>query len=288
MRWFFFVALLGCRPWATSSPAPTDVVRDASALDASAQERAGDAEDAASDASIDASEPEAVRDAGPFEVRFLGDRNVYYAIPARSGPHRLIAMLHGVCNPPGYACGYWWRAAIERGVLVCPEGNAKCAWSCSDCRPDRKDGPPSWEESFVEIDRDLEKAIAKVESLHPGEIDREGAVLVGFSRGSYASVFIARQHPGRWPYLVLNEADTGVTAAQLRAAKVRAVVLMAGAIGLSAGPEKKTYDELVKAGFPAKYISMPKAAHHYSENIEDLMREALDFFAEQEATSARP
>jgi hypothetical protein len=207
---------------------------------------------------------------------------VYYAIPTRKGPKRLMAMLHGVCNPPGYACGYWWPAAIEKGTLVCPEGNMRCAWSCGDCRADRKEGPPTWEESFIEIDRDLEKSIAKVMSIQQGEIDREGAVLVGFSRGAYASVFIAQNHPGRWPYLVLNEADTEVTATQLRAAKVRAVVLMAGAVGLNAGPVKKTYDELTKANFPVKFLLMPKAGHFYSENINDLMREALDFFVAQE------
>jgi len=272
MRLGLLLAFAACRP----SSAPTKIAVDA-------------ASDASVDVAIDVQEEphvvlEPEREPGPFEVKFLGTdagaRNVYYAIPRRKGPKRLMAMLHGVCNPPGYACGYWWPAAIEKGILVCPEGNAKCAWSCGDCRPDRKEGPPSWEESFADIDRDLEKSIAKVDSLQPGEIERGGAVLAGFSRGAYVAVFIAQSHPGRWPYLILNEADTEVSAAQLRAAKVKAVVLMAGAIGLNAAPEKKTYDELVKAGFPAKMTLMPKAGHFYSENIEDLMRDALAFFEE--------
>lgn len=193
-------------------------------------------------------------------------------------------MLHGVCNPPGYACGHWWPAAVERGFLVCPEGNGRCSWSCEDCRADRKDGPPSWEESFSDIDKDLEKAIAKVSETYPNEIERSrDAVLAGFSRGAYAAVSIARMHPGRWPYLILNEADTEVTAAQLRASGVRAVVLMAGGAGLNLGPERKTFEQLERDGFRAKLIVMPKAGHHYSDDIEELMRQALAFFDERDA-----
>jgi pimeloyl-ACP methyl ester carboxylesterase len=106
--------------------------------------------------------------------------------------------------------------------------------------------------------------------------------LLGFSRGAYAAVIIAQNHPGRWPYLVLNEADTEVTATQLKAAKVRAVVLMAGAIGLNAKPVKKTFEELEKAGFPAKLILMPNAAHHYSNDIAQLMSDAIAFFISTE------
>lgn len=276
---FFATLLAACRPSSASAP-PAPITR--ATEDATFAHEEADAATDASEEAVPGAAQDPPREAGPFEIKFSGDRNVYYAIPPRKGPKRVIAMLHGVCNPPGYACGYWWPAAIEKGVLVCPEGNARCAWSCGDCRADRKEGPPSWEEPFPDIDKDLERSIAKVLELHPDEFSRDGAILAGFSRGSYVAAYIAQVHPGRWPYLILNEADTEITAAQLRAAKVRAVVLMAGAIGLNAGPEKKTFDELVKAGFPAKYIAMPKAGHFYSENIQELMKEALDFFETQE------
>jgi pimeloyl-ACP methyl ester carboxylesterase len=271
--------LTACRP--TVSAAPTSSSVDATAADAMI---AAATAALTPDSGADVKPEEPARATGPFEVKFSGERNVYYAIPPRKGPKRLIAMLHGVCNPPGYACGYWWPAAVERGFLVCPEGNGRCSSACEDCRADRKDGPPSWEESFVDVDRDLEKSIAKVDGVYPGEIDRtEGAVLAGFSRGAYAAVIIARLHPNRWPFLILNEADTEVTAAQLRASGVRAVVLMAGGWGLNVGPERKTFEQLQKDGFRAKLILMPKAGHHYSENIVELMREALAFFDDADA-----
>lgn len=275
----FALFVAACRPSSAATPgAPGSLDATVSARDPASAAEAGPA--AAAEPAP--SEVAPARDAGPYEVRFAGERNVYFAIPERKGPRRLMAMLHGVCNPPGYACGYWWPSAVSRGFLVCPEGNARCASSCGDCRPDRKDGPPSWEESFVDVDRDLEKAIAKVTELYPGEIDREGAILAGFSRGAYAAVFAAQLHPGRWPYLVLNEADTEVSAAQLRAAKVRAVVLMAGAIGLNVAPERKTFDELQRAAFPSKLIVMPNAAHFYSNDIAQLMTDAIEFFEAEE------
>src|SRR5580692_5066157 len=51
------------------------------------------------------------RPIGPYEIPFDGARNVYFAVPptrpSSDSPRRLIANLHGLCNPPGYACGYW-------------------------------------------------------------------------------------------------------------------------------------------------------------------------------------
>lgn len=237
--------------------------------------------DAAEDAPV---EPDAAaRASGPFEVPFLAGRSVYYAIPPRPGKHRLLAMLHGVCNPPGYACGHIWPAAVERGFLVCPTGNGRCAWNCTDCRADRKDGPPSWEESFDDADRDLERAVAKVDALHPGEIDREGAVLMGFSRGAWIALHAARRHPGRWPYLVLIEADVQVAAASLRAAGVRAVALMPGGWGLNVKGMGDNVAQLVRDGMRARLFTMPKAGHHYSEGIDELLREVLRWLLGEDA-----
>ena len=99
------------------------------------------------------------------------------------------------------------------------------------------------------MDADLERAIAVIDAEYPGEVGREGAVLTGFSLGAYAAVQIARKHPGRWPYLVLNEADVALDAAQLRAAGVRAVALLAGENGSQVAGERRTVDHLAKRDF---------------------------------------
>lgn len=243
--------------------------------------RAPDAEPPAADAGVDvlAEEPAAPpplepRPIGPYEIPFDGKRNVYYVVPAsRKTPARLIANLHGVCNPPGYACGYWVHAASRHGFLICPEGNARCG----------PDGPPTWKQSFPEFDEDLERAIAAVDAHYPTEIGREGAVLTGFSLGAYAAAHIAQAHPGRWPYLILTEANVPLDAAALRKAGIRAVAMIAGELGSQAAGEKKTVDRLVKQGFRAKYWSMKGAGHHYSADIDTIMSEALEFVTSADA-----
>lgn len=210
-----------------------------------------------------------VRPFGPFEIPFDGARPVYYVISSDPrGRHRLLANLHGVCNPPGYACGYWVQAASSVGFLVCPSGNAHCGGPS---------GPPTWTEPVAKIDADLEKAIAVVDARHPGEIDRDGAVLTGFSLGAYSAVQIARNHPGRWPYLIVNEADVVLDAAQLRAAGVKAVALIAGENGSQVAGERRTAERLAKQGFPARLWVMKGAGHYYSADIDTIMSEALAF-----------
>jgi len=204
---------------------------------------------------------------GPYEIPFLGKRTVYFVAPHKPGKQRLMAMLHGMCNPPGYACGLWSETAKELGFLVCPTGDGSCGPAMYNA--------PTWNEPDALIDQDLETAIATVDTQYPNELARDDAVLLGFSRGAYVSVKIAAAHPGRWPYLVLIEANVNVTAAQLRASGVRSVALIAGEIGSQVAGERKTVAKLAKDGYPARLWVMPKAGHHYSADIETIMREAI-------------
>ncbi|RLB46444.1 MAG: hypothetical protein DRI90_27340, partial [Deltaproteobacteria bacterium] len=136
----------------------------------------------------------------PRSIAFNGDRKAYVVLPHdRSGSMRLIAGLHGVCNPPEYACGYWISAAAHRGLLVCSEGNARCGSAMN--------GAPTWTQGASRIDGDLEAAIAAVNAELPGLSTRDGAILMGFSKGAYGAVKIAAAHPTRWPHLVLIEAN---------------------------------------------------------------------------------
>jgi hypothetical protein len=212
---------------------------------------------------------------GPHELPLAPGRSIYYARP-RTGapPWRLVGHLHGICYPPSYSCGKWLGAAIDVGVLVCPTGNARCG--------DSGVGPPSWEaptweELVSTMDADLERSIAKVEAQQRGSIRRAGAVLTGFSRGAYAAPIIARMHPGRWPYLVLIEANVPLNVASLRKARVRAVALVAGEVGTEIAGERKTASSLADAGFPARLFVMPRVAHLYSEDMDRIMADALAF-----------
>jgi hypothetical protein len=218
---------------------------------------------------------------GPYSLPLAPGRSVFYALPregdgAAAGPRpwRLVGHLHGICYPPSYSAGRWLGAAVDVGVLVTPTGNAHCG--------DTDVGPPSWEaptweELVSTMDADLERSIGKVASKHPGSIRRDGAVLTGFSRGAYAAPVIARMHPGRWPYLVLIEANVPLTAAALRKAGVRAVALLAGETGTEIAGERKTDAALTDAGFPSRLFVMPHVGHVYPDDMDQLMADALAF-----------
>lgn len=247
---FVAIAFAACRSTPVSHTAVVEAPVDASV-------------DASVDAAVEASVERAI---GPYTLPFDAHREVYYVVAKSTRrPARLLANLHGVCNPPGYACGHWVKSASELGFLVCPEGNTTCG----------PKGPPTWKEPVAKMDEDLERAVAIVMEQHPGEITREGAVLTGFSLGAYAAARIARAHPGRWPYLILTEANVPLDAASLRAAGVRAVALVAGEIGTQIAGERRTAAALEKAGFPARLWVMKGAGHYYSADVDAIMGEAL-------------
>ena len=91
------------------------------------------------------------------------------------------------------------------------------------------------------------------------------------------------RHPGRWPFLILNEADVDLTLPMVRDAKLRAVALIAGEWGSQLAGERKTVATLAEAGFPVRLWVMPKVGHAYSTNIDGIMREALEFVLRPEA-----
>jgi predicted esterase len=198
----------------------------------------------------------------------LPGRSVWYALPRALDEHRLIATLHGQCGAPSYACGTWIDAGTELGYMVCPTGNEHCTSPI---------GPPMWDESFVLMDQDLERGISIAQKKLDGGIARDDEVLVGYSRGGWAAIEIISYKPGRWPYLILIEADVTIKKTYLDACKVRAVAMIAGEHGTELPGEQKSVDALKAAGFPAEMFVMPNTAHLYSANIDDVMRHALAF-----------
>jgi predicted esterase len=258
-------AVLACtttRPGATTQETKTEPIRPAPPRDEPPE--AGAESDAgwAPSGPID----------GPHEQLSLGPgRPIWYA-RSPSGSRRLVAHLHGMCGPPSYACGKWISAGTEAGVLVCPTGNARCG--------DSNIGPPSWEapswpELVTAMSQDLEASIAKVKAKIP--IDRDDAVLTGYSRGAFAAAVIATTHPGRWAHLLLIEANAPLRAEALLRARVRNVALVAGERGTEHAGMKKTADALTAEGYPAKLFTMRNTGHLYSDDMEQVMHEALTF-----------
>jgi hypothetical protein len=283
---FASLTLLAALSWCTRESPESQVARtapgEASALpptdasEASAEGRAEGSPDAA-DGAIDAERAVTVVD-GPHQLNLEPGRPIYFAFPggaaAGGAPFRLVAHLHGTCGPPPYACGKWIGAGVEVGALVCPTGNAHCG--SSPLSPATWEAP-SWNELVRDMDQDLERSIAIVERRYPHKMTRDGAILTGYSRGGYAVPFLASMHPGRWPFLLIIEADATLEPASLRRAGVRAVALVAGEFGDQITNMRKTAEALALASIPSQLFVMPNTGHPYSENMEDVMRGALAF-----------
>jgi pimeloyl-ACP methyl ester carboxylesterase len=255
VRFAWFAFLVSCQT--ASSPTPTPAQTQTPTL----------TQDAAVAEPIEAGRAQR-ENIGPHEAVMLPGRNVWWALAHYEDEHRLVAGMHGQCGGPSYACGSWIDAGTERGFMVCPTGNEHCT---SDI------GPPSWDESFTLMDQDLELSIKIAQKKTDAGFDREGSVLVGFSRGGWAAIDLVRRHPGRWPYLILIEADVTINKAYLEASKVHAVAMIAGELGTELPGEQKSVDAMKAAGYPAQLFIMPKTAHLYSTNIDEIMRNALDF-----------
>jgi pimeloyl-ACP methyl ester carboxylesterase len=203
-------------------------------------------------------------------IPFAPNRSAFVVMPRAAGTSpRLLAMIHGVCTPPSYVCGAWRSAASDVGLLVCPTGNATCG-------PEGT-GSPTWEEPFADIDADLERSIDAVRRRVKPAFTRKGAILAGYSRGGYVAVITAVRHPGRWPFLIINEADVDLTLPMLRAAGVRSVALIAGEWGTQIAGERRTTAALAANGYPARLWVMGRVGHPYSSDIDAIMQEAMAF-----------
>jgi pimeloyl-ACP methyl ester carboxylesterase len=258
------VACTTSRPSTTTQATPPDSARPAAPAAPPVEARLPD-HDAEAWAPLGAVD-------GPHEALSLGPgRPIWYG-RSPNGPARLVAHLHGMCGPPAYACGKWIHAGTEAGVLVCPTGNARCG--------DSGIGPPSWEapswpELVSTMNQDLEGSIAKVKGKIP--IEREDAILTGYSRGAFAAAVLATTHPGRWPHLLLIEANAPLRAEALVRARVKNVALVAGERGTEHAGMQKTADALSAEGYPARLFTMRNTGHLYSDDMEHVMHAALTF-----------
>ncbi len=259
------LAALACSRAAADAPRPTP---SAATPAASAPAAPSSAPSAAPTASAAPAAPSA------RSLPLPDGRPAWYALPADPRARRLVAHVHGVCGGPEYACAKWLGAATELGPMICPTGNTRCG--------DPRTGPasweaPSWSELVAAMDRDLEASIARVAAASPGAVDREGAILGGYSRGGYAAPVIAGMHPGRWPLLVVIEADAPMSAASLAKAGVRAVALVAAEHGQERAGMTRTATALSAGGVRARLFVMPKSSHLYPDDMDDLMRRVLAF-----------
>jgi predicted esterase len=188
-----------------------------------------------------------------------GPWGVAYAPADAAAPRPALVFLHGMWASPEDSCPLFQAAATPFGFLVCPRGNAPLA------------GGRMWVGNAVDAAGPIHAALDAAERMVPGKLDRGGAgTLIGFSNGAYFAAEMARLEPGKWPGLVLISMKLDLDAAELRAAGVHRVALMAGDQDDSGAPMLALAKRLDGAGLPARFISLGPVGHAFPPDMPSL------------------
>jgi predicted esterase len=205
-----------------------------------------------------------------------GQAVVFTPLPAaaRRG-HRLplVMMLHGACGRPLPTCGSFRRAGREGSWLLCPGGNTSYRGYSWECRNEL-----DWYGSAEDKASFLDETLALFEQTF-GDLHDPGAgdILMGFSRGAFVARDVVMARPGRWRGLILIGAWLEPAAADLRAAGIRRVVMMAGQHDDARPAMERAVASLNAAGLPARFIDTGPIWHQLPEDPEPFIRAALDW-----------
>lgn len=179
----------------------------------------------------------------PPAMRAAGD----WGMAVRGDGTRAIVYFHGMYASPEDSCSYFEIAAKPRGTLICPRGPGGG--------------------HFVE-------ATTKAREL--GHVD-DGGVLMGFSIGAKTALDFALREK-KWSGLFLMSMNLALSAASLRAANVKGVVLAAGGGDGSFAQLKSQAATLERSGYPARFISLgDNVGHHFGPNMESIAKDALEW-----------
>lgn len=193
-----------------------------------------------------------------------GKRPAWYHAP-KSEPSRrpLTVFLHGMCALPEWECPVF-EAAAGSSWLLCPPGPAAC-----------EGGGAMWVGTTGALEKRIDKSVALLAEHENGSVDLGRRVLVGYSLGAPAALRVALAQPGRWQRLVIVNAGTEPSAAQLGRAGITRIALVAGEQDATAAKLKKAAKRLAASGLDARYFSMGKVGHYFDAGSAERLREAL-------------
>ena len=120
-------------------------------------------------------------------------------------------------------------------------------------------------------------AVRELVQARPGEVESQGATLMGFSQGAYAAFSIARSDPGQWSRLLLIAAKGYPNARRLRRHGVERVLFAAGDYDMTHAAMSSAARSLARNGFPARFMSLGKVGHTFPSDMTKRMTEAMAF-----------
>ena len=190
-------------------------------------------------------------------------RPAWYHAPKAEARRPLAVFLHGMCALPEWECPVF-QGATSSSWLLCPPGPAAC-----------DGGGAMWVGTGPQLEKRVDKSVALLSTSVADKLDLGRRVLIGYSLGAPAALRIALAQPGRWQRLMIVNAGTEPSAAQLRKAGITRVALVAGEQDATAAKLKKTQKRLAASGVDARYFSMGKVGHYFDATSAERLNEAL-------------
>ena len=200
--------------------------------------------------------------AGPVS---LEDPDVMVYPPTRADAPRPVAvMLHGMCDEPEYECPSFAGSTTDAGWLVCPRANLRC-----------NGGGSIWS-GDARFSKSIEASVERVESEWSDAVDaKAGRTLIGFSLGAIRGMDLAHAGDGKYQHVILIGAKIYPNADKLRRAGVQRIVLVAGDNDMMKWHMAGQAKQLVRAGFPAAFMSLGKIGHAFPRDMNARMRRAV-------------
>lgn len=205
-----------------------------------------------------------------------GHRPAVFAAPDRTTPPPwpLAVVLHGNYDRPEWECDLWAPLLRSNRWVLCPRGVP---------RADANRALDRWTyRGRGLLGREIEAAVAALESRFPGEVRRDDALLVGFSLGANMTPRLLLDKVLPFRSVVLVEGGFGVTTPLARTARARGVervVYLCGARTACPGRARGLVKTWRAGRIPAEVIVMPKVGHGYPEVFEPVGRRALKALA---------
>lgn len=195
----------------------------------------------------------------------LEDPDVMVYPPSRADTPRPVAvMLHGMCDEPEYECPSFAGSTTDAGWLVCPRANLRC-----------NGGGSIWSGDARFFDS-IEAGVERVESEWSESVDaKAGRTLIGFSLGAIRGMDLAHRGDGKYRQVILIGAKIYPNAEKLRKAGVQRIVLVAGENDMMKWHMVGQAKKLVRAGFPAAFMSLGKIGHAFPRDMNARMRRAV-------------
>lgn len=188
-------------------------------------------------------------------------RPAWYHPPKAEERRPLTVFLHGMCALPEWECPVF-QGATGSSWLLCPPGPAAC-----------EGGGAMWVGTGSQLEKRVDKSVSLLAERESVDLGRR--VLIGYSLGAPAALRIALAQPGRWQRLMIVNAGTEPSAAQLEKAGIRRIALVAGEQDATAAKLKKSAKRLAAAGVDARYFSMGKVGHYFDATSAERLSEAL-------------